>query len=209
MEIPLWNRLRTMEPSLLVLLVIVVGAVGVIGLVIAITAPVGILVGDTQWKLISAFHGMSATVFLIGATIAVYLAWRLYIGEIKAFTDLKWLSAFSTAMSVVTISFGNWIYVAYRAAPPAGVNPCTGYPRSCFLATLPQVHQVFFEFKEFIALFTLPMFLVATFILWKYGDSLIPNREARAAASVPVLLGWFFLLVAYVLGAAITKLAGV
>ncbi|HEY4705583.1 MAG TPA: hypothetical protein VII27_07620, partial [Thermoplasmata archaeon] len=69
--------------------------------------------------------------------------------------------------------------------------------------------DTFFEFKEFIALFTLPMFLVSTFILWRYGDSLVKSKEARAAASVPLLLGWVFLIMAYTLGAAITKLRGV
>ncbi len=200
MEIPLLGRIRKMEPSLATLLLVIVGAVAVVGLVVAMTAPVGVLVGDTQWHYVSAFHGMAATVFLLGATIAVYLAWRLYIGEIRAFRDLKWLAAFSTVMSAATIGFGNWIYIAYRA--PGG-------PRSYFLENLPEVHAIFFEFKEFIALFTLPMFAVSTFILWKYGDSLVKNREARATASVPILLGMFFLLLAYVLGAAITKLRGV
>ncbi len=200
MEIPLLGRIRKMEPSLMVLLIVIIGAIAVVGLIVAITAPVGILVGDTQWRYVSAFHGMSATVFLLGATISVYLSWRLYIGEIKAFKDLKWLSAFSTVMSAVTIAFGNWIYIAYRA--PGG-------PRSYFLGAMPAVHQVFFEFKEFIALFTLPMFVVATFVLWKYGESLLPNREARVVPSVLILLGTFFLFLAYVLGAAITKLAGV
>lgn len=193
-------RIRKMEPSLATLLIVVIGAIAVIGLVIAITAPVGLLVGDTQWHLISAFHGMSATVFLLGSTIAVYLGWRLYIGEIKAFQDLKWLSAFSAIMAAVTIAFGTWIYIAYRA--PGG-------PRSFFIDNLPEIHGIFFEFKEFIALFTFPMFLLASFILWRYGESIIGHKEGRAVASVPLLLGWVFLLVAYVLGAAITKLRGV
>ena len=200
MEVPLLGRIRKMEPSLATLLILTLGAVAVIGLVAAITSPVGLLVGETQWHFISAFHGLAATVFLLGATIAVYLSWRLYIGEIKAFKDLKWLSAFSTVMSAVTIAFGTWIYIAYRA--PGG-------PRSYFIANLPEIHAVFFEFKEFIALFTLPMFLASTFILWRYGESLVRHREARAAASIPVLLGWVYLILAYVLGAAITKLRGV
>ncbi len=200
MEIPIVSRLMRMEPSLVVLLLITIGAVAAVGLVAALTVPVGVLVGDSQWHYVSAFHGLGATVFLIGSTIAVYLAWRLYIGEIRAFRDLKWLSAFATAMSVFTIAFGNWIYIAYRA--PGG-------PRSYFLGTLPAVHEIFFEFKEFIALFTLPMFLAGTFILWRYGDSLVRHKEARAAASIPILLGWVFLILAYALGAAITKLRGV
>ena len=200
MDFPIFNRLRKMEPSLATLLIVFVGGVAVVGLIVSITAPVGQLVGDTQWRWVSAFHGMAATVFLLGATIGTYLAWRLYIGEIKAFKDLKWLSAFSTVMAAATIAFGNWIYIAYRA--PGG-------PRGYFLGAMPEIHQIFFEFKEFIALFTLPSFLVATFILWKYGESLIGHREARAVPSILILLGMFFLFLAYVLGAAITKLAGV
>jgi len=200
MTTPVLTRIRRMEPSLATLLVVTVGAVAVVGLIAAATTPVGALIGDTQWHLISAFHGLSATMFLLGATIAVYLAWRLYVGEIRAFKDLKWLAAFSAVMSAVTISFGTWIYIAYRKE---------GGPRSFFLENLPAVHQVFFEFKEFIALFTLPMFLASTYILWRYGEGLVKHREARAAASLPVLLGWVYLILAYVLGAAITKLRGV
>lgn len=200
MEIPFLSRIRKMEPSLATLLVVTVGAIAIVGLTLAITSPVGLLAGETQWKAISAFHGMAATAFLLGATIAVYLAWRLYIGEIKAFKDLKWLAGFSTVMAAVTIAFGTWIYIAYRA--PGG-------PRSFFIENLPEVHQIFFEFKEFIALFTLPMFLVSTFILWKYGESIVGHKEGRAVASVPILLGWVYLLIAYILGAAITKLRGV
>ncbi len=203
MEMPIVTRIRKMEPSLATLLILTVGAVAVIGLVAALSVPAGMLVGDTQWNFISAFHGLGATVFLLGATIATYLAWRLYIGEIRAFKDLKWLAAFSTVMSAVTIAFGNWIYVAYRQL---------GGPRSYFTDPrygLAPIHEIFFEFKEFIALFTLPMMLASTFILWKYGPAIVKNRELRAVGSIPILLGWVFLLMAYVLGAAITKLRGV
>ncbi|MGQ0798361.1 MAG: hypothetical protein ACT4OI_10950 [Methanobacteriota archaeon] len=200
MDTPVLTRIRRMEPSLATLLIVTVGAVAVVGLIAAATSPIGLLVGDTQWQLISAFHGLGATMLLLGATIAVYLSWRLFVGEIRAFKDLKWLATFSTFMSAVTISFGTLIYIAYRAQ---------GGPRSYFLANLPQIHQIFFEFKEFIALFTLPMFLASTYILWRYGDGLVQDREARAAASLPVLLGWVFLILAYVLGAAIPKLRGV
>ncbi len=73
---------------------------------------------------------------------------------------------------------------------------------------MPEIHAVFFEFKEFIALFTLPMMAVSTFVLWWYGDGIVQDQELGAVASIPVLLGWVYLVLAYVLGAAITKLAG-
>ncbi len=176
------------------------GVTAAIGLAAVLTSPIAQLVGESQWELVSAFHGLGATVFLLGATIAVYLAWRLYIGEIRAFRDLQWLAAFSAFMSAVTIAFGNWIYIWYRG--PEGA-------RAYFVANMPAIHEIFFEFKEFIALFTLPMMIVSTFILWRYGENIVKDRELRAAASVPVLLGWIYLIIAYVLGAAITKIAGV
>ena len=114
------------------LLLVTLGAIAIVGLLAAATAPVGLLVGDTQWQYISAFHGLGATVFMIGATISVYLAWRLYVGEIRAFKDLKWLVTFSAIMSAVTISFGTWIYIAYRASDG---------PRTYFIENLPAVHD--------------------------------------------------------------------
>lgn len=205
MEVPIYDRIRRMEPSLATLLILTVGAIAAVGLIAAITAPSGVLVGDSQWEMISAFHGLGATVFLLGATIAVYLSWRLYTGQLSAFRDLKWLTAFSAFMSAVTIGFGNWIYIGYRLKSPTGDT----YPREYFLSSLPAIHEIFFEFKEFIALFTLPLMVAAAFLLWKYGPGLVKNRELRAAVSIPILLGWVFLILAYTLGAAITKLRGV
>jgi len=199
-DIPIWSRVRRMEPSLATLLIVIVGVIALVGLAMAVTAPTGVLVGDTQWHVISAFHGLAATTFLLGATIAVYLAWRLYVGEIRAFKDLRWLAAFSTVMSIAAILFGTWIYIAYRA--PGG-------PRGYFLDTLPEVHKIFFEFKEFIAMFTLPTFASATIILWRFDTTLLGHRNARAVPSMLILLGYAFLLIAYVLGAAITKLRGI
>ena len=205
MEVPIYDRIRRMEPSLATLLILTVGAIAAVGLIAVITAPSAVLVGDSQWEIISAFHGLGATVFLLGATIAVYLSWRLYTGQLSAFKDLKWLTAFSSVMSAVTIGFGNWIYIGYRLKSPTGDI----YPREFFLGSLPAIHEIFFEFKEFIALFTLPLMVAATFLLWKYGAGLVKNKELRAVVSVPMLLGWVFLILAYTLGAAITKLKGV
>ena len=197
MTVPFLDRLRRMEPSLATLLIVTLGAIAAIGLFFALTAPPSVLLGDSSWAVISAFHGLGATTFLLAATIATYLAWRLYIGEIKAFKDLKWLAAFSTVMSVVTIAFGNWIYIGYRA--PGG-------PRAFFLANMPAIHAVFFEFKEFIALFTLPLTVAAAFILWYYGAQVLDRKWMRYTVAVLLTLAFFYLVVAFGLGAAVTKL---
>ncbi|MFQ5839071.1 MAG: hypothetical protein ACE5HJ_09885, partial [Thermoplasmata archaeon] len=151
-RIPLLEKIKTMEPSAITVFIIVTGAIAVVGFTAVATSPVSFLVGEGESKLVAAFHGIAAFIFLLSATITLYLGWRLLIGEIKAFKDLKLLSVFNAVMAAVTIIFGNWIYIAYRS--PGG-------PREYFLETNPVVHQIFFEFKEFMALFTLPMGVVA------------------------------------------------
>jgi len=58
-------------------------------------------------------------------------------------------------------------------------------------------------------MFTLPTFASATIILWRFDTTLLGHRNARAVPSMLILLGYAFLLIAYVLGAAITKLRGI
>lgn len=125
---------------------------------------------------------------------------ELFVGEIKAFSDLKILATIVSFLSLFTIAFGDWIYIAYRAK---------GGPREQFLQSIPEVHEIFFEFKEFIALLTLPMFAAATFILWQYGDGIIKHRILRTALFIILVLGYVYPLLAFGLGAAITKLRSV
>jgi len=177
-----------------------IAAVLVIALVVAITGPVNALLGESAWAAVSAIHGMTSLLFVIAATMALYLAWRLHWGKLKAFQDLKILTTIAAVLAAATITFGNWIYIAYRA--PTG-------PRTYFLENSPDIHAVFFEFKEFAALFTLPLFVVAAWALWNYGPKILENKEQRAAVSVMIALGWMFLMIVFMLGAAITKLRGV
>jgi hypothetical protein len=63
-------------------------------------------------------------------------------------------------------SDGDAHYIPYRANTPDS-------PRSYFLEHMPEVHKVFFEFKEFTALFPLPLSVAASFILWRYGRQIL------------------------------------
>ncbi len=167
-------------------------------IILAITAPITALVGGSS--LVGLVHGMLATLGVVFGSVSGYLGWRLFIGEIKAYGDLKLLSILSTIIAGLTILFGNWIYIAYRGA---------GGPRSYFLANNPDIHNVFFEFKEFIALFPLPLSVALTYIVWRYSDSLRTDKSLRTAAGVIVAVAWATLMIAFVLGAAITKLRSV
>ena len=74
---------------------------------------------------------------------------------------------------------------------------------------MPEVHQVFFEFKEFAALFTLPLSVAAAFIAWHYGREILERKWSRVTLSVLMALHFFYFMVAFGLGAAVTKLKGI
>ncbi len=196
------RRFGAVDPSLWTLLLLVTGTLAVVGAVAAATVPLKVLVGEEPNQIVSAFHGIAATVFLLSSSVTLYLGLRLFAGRDEAQGDLKLLSALNVGLSMFTIAFGNWVYIAYRG---------TGGPRSYFLEQpgLEAVHEIFFEFKEFIAIFTLPMFALAAFLIWRYGRQIQFNRELRGAVTVALTLGWIYLMIAFTLGAAITKIRGV
>ena len=143
---------------------------------------------------------MLATLGIIIGSVATYLGWKLYTGKLKAFSDLKVLSVLSSLIAAGTVIFGNWIYIAYRG---------TGGPRAYFLANNPAIHNVFFEFKEFIALFAVPLSVAIAFVIWRYGVQTLEDRPLRSWLFSAVMIGWSALMIAFVLGAAITRLRGV
>ena len=101
--------------------------------------------------------------------------------------------------SLIAIIFGNWLYIYYRAPIPES-------PRSFFVKNAPEIHRIFFEFKEFGALFTLPLTVVAAFILWRYGAQVLDRPWLRYTVAVLMGLAFFYLVIAFGLGAAVTKL---
>ena len=172
------------------------------GVIFLLSAPTQALLGDSAWAVTSALHGLGAGVLMIGATVGLFQAYRLYKGERLSIGEMQVGSLFTALASLVTIFYGNWIYIAYRASGPAS-------PRSYFLEHMPAVHQIFFEFKEFMALYTLPIAVGATFIIWYYGDQLRARPAIRNLVAVALVLVFFYFAIAFGLGAAVTKLKAV
>ena len=188
------------DPSPLVTVTAWVALTLFLVLVALITAPLGSFFGGSQLALIGATHGLLATLGVVVGTVTTYLGWRLFTGKIRAFGDLKILSVVSTVIAAATIIFGNWIYITYRA--PGG-------PRAFFLENNPAIHGIFFEFKEFMALFPLPLAVAATYVIWRYGDRLAEDRSLRTWVGIVFAIAWGGLMIAYLLGAGITKLRSV
>ncbi len=194
------NGDRTPDEASTASLLAVVGVliVSALGFTLA-TAPVTKLLGAGAGAVPAAFHGLAAFLFLFVGTIGLYLGWRLLTGRIRAFADLQLLATVSATFSFLAIVFGNWLYIYYRAPIPES-------PRSYFVKNIPAVHGVFFEFKEFTALFTLPLTVMAAFLLWRYGTEVLERPWLRYAIAVLLGLTFFYLIVAFGLGAAVTKL---
>ncbi|HEV8585848.1 MAG TPA: hypothetical protein VGT02_12825 [Methylomirabilota bacterium] len=164
-----------------------------------LTAPFLKLLGSGAGAVAAAFHGLAAFLYLFMGTIGLYLGWRLLTGNIRAFADLQLLSVAGASMSFLAIVFGNWLYIYYRAKTPDS-------PRSYFVKNMPEIHRIFFEFKEFGALFTLPLMVCAAFLLWRYGAQVLARPWLRYTVAILFGLAFFYLVVAFGLGAAVTKL---
>ena len=165
-----------------------------------ISSPTGRLLGESAYKMRGAFHGLFAGVFMVTVTIGLYQAFRLWSGTPVNIREFEIGSAFNSVVCFITIVFGNWIYIPYRA--PGG-------PRSYFLETSPEIHKIFFEFKEFTALFALPFVVGATYLIFRYGERLQASKPLREMAALLLVLAFFYFAVAFGLGAAITKLKSV
>ena len=160
-------------------------------------SPVVALLGDGANAFAAAMHGMMAFLLLITATIGLYQGYRLFRDELTDLHDVLLPSVVNAVLALLTIIFGNWIYIPYRAG---------GGPREIFLNTSPAVHKIFFEFKEYIALFALPLAVAAAFILLYYKTDVLQRPWLRYAVAVLLGLTFFATMVAFGLGAAITKL---
>lgn len=178
-------------------LAIVCGVLLLLGdTIVAHTAPLENLLLSTEWSAVGAIHGVLGSTLFISGSISVYLSYRLLMGRTESTGDLKIASLVTTIAAFVTVVVGNWIYIGYRQP---------GMVQDYFLQNTPELHLIFFEFKENIALFTVPLATAATFILFRYGDELSERPWIRTVVFLLLALVFMFFLVAFGLGAAITK----
>ena len=168
--------------------------------VVLLTAPADKLLGPGSHAIRGAIHGTAAGLFMITSTIGLFQAYRIVAGKAWNLVELQVGSVVNAVMSLLTILSGNWIYIPYRSAEG---------PRSYFLQVAPEVHKVFFEFKEFAALFTFPLAVTAAYLLVRYGGDLYRKRGLSATIAVLLVLVFSYFVVAFGLGAAVTKLKSV
>ncbi|MEK8022590.1 MAG: hypothetical protein AAB229_02170 [Candidatus Hydrogenedentota bacterium] len=183
----------------------IVVSLGIMALVAAITlmmsAPFLALFGG-GYAYRGLIHGVSASLLMVAATVGLYQAYRLWFGGHPSLTELKAGSVAYVVAALATTISGNWIYIPYRANVPDS-------PRSYFLANSPEIHKVWFEFKEFSALFVLPLTVLIAYLIFSYRDDLLASKGLRRFTAAALVLAFFYFAVAFGLGAAVTKLKSV
>ena len=180
---------------------LVVGVLGVVALVITfLTAPFQALLGSGANAVDGAIHGLLAGLLMVTATIGLFEGYKLYNGNITSTAELIFGSLINSTLAFLTIVTGNKIYIAYRAK---------GGPRSYFMENAPEIHKIFFEFKEFMALIVFPLAVAATFIFIYYRRDILQRKNLAVISFVILFLVFFYFVVTFGLGAAITKLKSV
>jgi len=150
----------------------------------------------TPLELTGIIHGLLGTGFLMafaGALVELVELGARGVKRLKIYTTVM------AAILMTKIILGDFIYTFYRAPTPDS-------PRSLIKAgTTPWVHNIGMELKEHIAHYVPVLLVIVTFIVFYYNDALIKDRRLRAIIAVLLSAAMLWTLIAFGLGAYITK----
>lgn len=149
------------------------------------------------WGLV---HGLLATVFL--------MAFSGSYAELLALTErglrrLKLGISLMALSSWAILATGIYVYIFYRAPIPDSA-------RSRILAgPAPWVHSVLMELKEFTGAFVPPVALLVVVLVFAWDRRLLADARLRRVLAVVLVAAMAWALLAFGLGAYITKTASV
>lgn len=159
------------------------------------------LLSPSPWqRLMGSIHGTAALLATVVIAYAGHLAFPLLRGVRKILPQMRTLTFWSTCLSFLAIASGNWAYMRYRA-PDGGA-------RAWLRENTPLVHYLFMEYHEFTVLFTLPLGAACTWVLWKYGDSILEkqNRPVLTATCLGLMAMMFFAIGGLVSGLNVARM---
>jgi hypothetical protein len=133
---------------------------------------------------------------------AGHLAFPLLRGSGKILQQMRTLTFWSTVLASLAIATGNLAYMRYRA----GLE--FGGARAWLKENSPLGQYVLMEYHEFSVLFTLPLGVACTWILWKYGDSILDkaNRPVLTVTCIALMAMMFFAMGGLVSGLGVAKI---
>jgi hypothetical protein len=160
------------------------------------------LLHPSPWqRSISFIHGIASMMTTIVVAYTGHLAFPLLRGSAKILPQMRTLTFWSTLITFLGIATGNLAYMRYRA------DISYGGARAWLKENSPLVQYVFMEYHEFSVLFTLPLGVACSWILWQYGDSLLEkqNRPLLTATCVGLMGMMFFAMGGLITGLGIAK----
>ena len=159
------------------------------------------LLSPSPWqRSMGAVHGIAAMLAVLVISYAGHMAFPLLRGVARILPQMRTLTFWSSCLAFLTIASGNWAYMRYRAP--------LGGARSWLTHNTPLVHYLFMEYHEFTVLFTLPLGAACTWVLWKYGDSILDkqNRSVLTATAISLMAMMFFAIGGLVSGLNVARM---
>lgn len=160
------------------------------------------LLHPSPWqRSIGTIHGVGALLATVVAVYTGHLAFPLLRGASKILPQMRTLTFWSSVIAFLGIATGNLAYMRYRA----GIE--FGGARAWLKENSPLVQYVLMEYHEFSVLFTLPLGVACSWILWQYGDSILEkqNRPVLTATCVALIAMMFFAMGGLVTGIGVAK----
>ncbi len=149
------------------------------------------------WALL---HGFLATVFLMSFSGSFV---ELIATNLPSLRRLKIGLSVMAVSSWAILATGTYAYIFYRA-------PVAESARSRILAgPAPWVHSVLMELKEFTGAFVPVIALLAVLLVFSWNNRLITEARLRRVLGVVMWAAMLWTLLAYGLGAFITKTASI
>lgn len=182
---------------------VAVYGLGILSAGIFLFLPFTNLLHPSPWqRSLGTIHGFGALLATVVTVYTGHLAFPLLRGAGQVLPQMRTLSFWSTVITFLGIATGNLAYMRYRA----GLE--FGGARAWLKENSPLAQYVLMEFHEFSVLFTLPLGVACTWILWKYGDSILEkqNRPVLTATCLALMAIMFFAMGGLVTGLGIAKI---
>jgi hypothetical protein len=160
------------------------------------------LLHPSPWqRSLGTIHSFSALLTTVVVAYTGHLAFPLLRGLSKVLPQMRTLTFWSTVITALGVFTGNMAYTRYRA------DIAYGGARAWLKANTPLVQYIFMEFHEFSCLFTLPLGVACTWILWHYGDAILEkqHRPVLTATCVGLMGMMFFAIGGLISGLSLAK----
>ncbi|WP_373231587.1 hypothetical protein [Cohnella sp.] len=155
------------------------------------------IMGFSSNKLMAVLHGLGATLTVLLSCQTIHLVYPLLRGKKEIAGKLELMLWLTNVLVLLTIIFGNWLYIAYRA--PDGAQQWLMYHN-------PSIHFVVMEFKEFVSLYPLPLGIAAAVLLRRFRHELEAGSAINSVIALLITLSWICLLIAFIFGIGLAKL---